>query len=134
MSKKEIKYVSKLSVPHIRKRDGELVTHCLRIALSDDEALALSELLSAKKETDPHLSLIRAFLINQALKEIDEQRLIEIMADFKTKRNLAVNLSRLAYDRAMSYIKNPPPIAPAKPIPEAIKPERRIYTPEPRRR
>jgi hypothetical protein len=128
VAKKELKFLQKLKEPHVRKRDGETVNFFFSVTLSNDEAVALSELFALKKATEPHISLIKAFLINQAMDEIEETKLAEIMAKFKLKQMLSEALAKPQFDKAMSYIKNPPAVK------EVVKPERRVYIPEPRRR
>ena len=133
MSKKDIKFMHKLAVPHIRKRDGETVTHSMVIALTTEEALLISQYFADRKEsTAPTVSLIRAFLLQQALSAVDETTLLESMAAVYLKKRLAYDLSTKDYCRAIDFIKNPPqPKAEIKP---PAKPERRVYIPEPRRR
>jgi hypothetical protein len=132
MSKKDIKHICKLSEPRIRKRDGEMLTHYVQVALTTDEAVALSLHFDRVKKEDHPTSLIRAFLINQSLDGIDENKLVEIMATLKLKSALAEKLSRSDFDKAMSFIKNPPQKQlPPEPTKTAHK---RVYIPEPRRR
>lgn len=84
----KIKHLHEISNPKIRKRDNELITHHLNIMLSTNEALAVSELFEQQINNKPTYSLIRAFLIQQAIQNIDEKRLAEIMAIFKIKEQL----------------------------------------------
>lgn len=130
MAKKDIKYMFKLSTPRVRTRDGETITHAFTIGVTTEEALLLSEYFASKRGTEPKLSLVRAFLLQQALDAVDEYKLLEIMSEVYLKRQLAFNLSKPDYDRAIDYIKNPPvkkEITPAKSV-------RREYIPEPPRR
>jgi len=132
MSKKDIRYMSKLRIPVIRKRDGEILTHSLRIALTDSEAIAIQELFASRKDKSPSISLIRAFLISHALEEVTEETLINAMANLKSKEMLSNSLAKIEFDKAINFIKNPP-----EPIPKIIIPaktERRVYIPDPRRR
>lgn len=131
MSNKEIKYMYKLSVPRVRARDGESITHAMTIGFTTEEALLLSEYFDSKPGTEPKQSLIRAFLLQQALDAVDEDKLLHIMAAVYLKKQLAYDLSKKDYDRAMSFIKNPP----VEKIPNPpAKTERRVFIPEPRRR
>ena len=132
MSKKNIRFVSKLITPKIRKRDGELLTHFLHIALTTPEAIAVQELFDSRKDNSPSISLIRAFLISHALEEITEETLINAMATLKAKEMLADALAKTAFDKAINFVKNPPE-TPPKQIISAQK-ERRVFIPEPRRR
>ena len=133
MSKKRgIKFFQLLSVPKIRKRDGQEVTHSLHVLLSNDEALLLSAYFDSRTAEDaPTTSLIRAFIMALADGKVSESTLLNEMAGMRTRAKLASELSQSDYDRAMSFI-NSPPIP--KEIKPPAKPERRLYIPEPRRR
>ena len=132
MSKKDIRYMSKMKAPMIRKRDGELLTHSLRMALTTSEAVAIQELFDASKNNAPKISLIRAFLIAKAIDEVNEETLINTMSVFKAKEMLAETLAKNDFDKAINFIKNTPITPPKKTIP--AQPERRVFIPEPRRR
>lgn len=132
MAKTDIKFMQKLATPRIRKRDGESITHALTIGMTTDEALLLSTYFSQlQNENAPRVSLVRSFLLNQAINAVDEGTLLEVMSAVCLKRRLAYDLSSKDYDRAIDFIKNPPAVKKQEPVP---KPVRREYIPEPRRR
>ena len=133
MSKKDIRFVSAMTTPRVRQRDGELLTHFLRLALTTSEAIAIQGLFESSRESNaPTVSLIRAFLISHAIDEVTEEKLVKAMAALKVKEMLAESLAKSDFDRAINFIKNHPEPPPKKIIP--AQPERRVFIPEPRRR
>ncbi len=127
MSKKNIRFVSKMVNPRIRQRDGELLTHFLHIALTTPEAIAVQELFDSRKDKSPSISLIRAFLISHALEEVTEETLINAMSTLKAKEMLAEALAKINFDKAINFIKNPP--EKEKPRSEPLRKERRVFIP-----
>ncbi len=132
MAKKtDIKFMHKLAEPRIRKRDGESITHSIVIGMTTEEAALMSEYFSQVESPSPRVSLVRAFLLQQALDAVDNDKLLSIMSAIALKKKLSEALSAPDFNRAMSFIKNPPVV---KQPPLTPKPVRREYIPEPRRR
>lgn len=139
----KIKFLSEIKEPFKRKRDDCTVTHRLSIALTTDEALLVSELLKAKQDAkEPSISLIRAILCQMSTAFIDDVQLLQYMADWRTKKQLAMSLSEKDYSRIMSILSNhnkskelvQPPTKEKREIAITPKSERRVFIPETRRR
>jgi len=102
-----IKFFGKLKKDFLRKRDDEICTHSLHINVTPDEALLISSMLAAKKaQGEPTVSLIRAILCQMATAFIDDPQLIQYMAEWRTKKRLAEDLSVQDYSRAVNYLKD----------------------------
>lgn len=106
------------------------MTHCIPLTLTTDEALLMSELFTlSENKTNPRkpsLSLIRVALNMIAEKIVTEETLIEHMQKWRTRANLADQLSRSEMDRALHFLKNPPPQKPTQPQAKP-QPVRRVW-------
>src|ERR1035441_5422529 len=101
MSLNKIKYLQKLPIPKIRKRDGQLLEYSVNIRLTTDEAVLLSQFFQNVPPLSPKNSLIRTFLIALADETVNEETLLLKMAEMRTRGSLADKLSQSEVDRAM---------------------------------
>jgi hypothetical protein len=129
MSKNALKCLTKLKVPHTRKRDGAQVEYTIRIGLSAEEAQLVSLFLQKQAEGAPSISLIRSLLVGKSMESVGEKEFIETMTKFELKRQLSEKLAKPLADKAL-YLLNQSTL----PAPPPIKPERRVYIPPARTR
>ncbi len=133
----KIKYVSKLPEARVRKRDGEVLTHYVAIALTTDEALELSQYFTLAKQEQaanaPTYTLARMAILQLADMDISEDALLNDMAKWRARARLAEKLSDAEYNRALSLLSEadkpkskPKPAEQPKPISQ-----RRVYIPPP---
>lgn len=100
-----IKYMTHMGRKYPRTRDGELETHFLRIQFTRDEAATVSAAIASLKETDQHpFQLIQNFCLTLADQTIDAEKLVEVMAQVRTRSRLAEELSQDDYHMAMTML------------------------------
>lgn len=150
MSKKDkIKHMTTMGKHLPRQKDGQTETHFLRTQFTRDEALAVSDAITRlKADNQPSYSLIQAFCLSLAEQRLDEPKLIEDMAKWRTRAKLADELAEADYTLALSLLdsfkkakeskKQPPPAPKPKaaptPTPPPTQKVRREFVPEPRKR
>jgi hypothetical protein len=103
----KIKYMTTMSKQITRKRDGQTDTHFLRVQLSRDEALAVSAAIAAIHQADPEaptFTLIRDFCLSLTDHRLDEAKLVEDMAKWRTRAMLAQELAEADYQVAISRL------------------------------
>lgn len=102
-----IKYFKKMRVHCVRKRDDAVLTHLLTIAFTEEEAVLLSEHFKKRREeVGMTRSLFDAFLLFDAINNVDGDFLAEQIAKLKVKTELSKNLAYNDYILAMSLLKD----------------------------
>lgn len=102
----KLPHMKELRRKSIRGRDGKLLTHTFRISLSEDEAIAISLLFTSNRiENKPTQSLIRSFLVSQAIRKIDEAHLVKTMAELQVRSTMAEHLAQSIYDKVLHFMK-----------------------------
>lgn len=129
MNRPKIKHLQLLKQPIIRKRDGAELTHVLHLAMTTDEALAISDMFNTDNGQSA-TSLISAALLIMAEEKILQDAIVDNMAKWRTREALAKTLSDDDVNRAIGLLlerKKPktPPVAPAP----VKKPVRRVFIP-----
>jgi hypothetical protein len=91
----------------VRKRDNAVLTHILSLALTEEEAVVVSEYFKKmNSEVGMTYSLIRAFLLFESLNAIDEKFLVEQMAKISLLSKLKNELTAVDYCMAVGLLKD----------------------------